>query len=97
MTPKQKWELSYLVNVSRVTFFLYDFEAGISIHHHFFLWRVGDTPVTEIADYWEKRLKENLFDTALEVIHHNEVAEIYQSYNNPERIRILKKYLTDMR
>jgi len=96
MTPqqiKQKWTFSYLVNVSTVTFFLHDFKTGINMHHHFFLWRVGDTPVTEITDYWKKRLNENLFDAALEIINHNETGEIYQAYNDPKRIKILKKYL----
>jgi hypothetical protein len=90
---KQNWTFSYLVNVSTVTFFLHDLETGINIHHHFFLWRVGDTPVTEITDYWKKRLNDNLFDTALEIINHNEAGEIYQAYNDPKRIKILKKYL----
>jgi hypothetical protein len=96
MTPKQikqKRTFTYLVNVSQVTFFLYDIETGINIHHHFFLWRVGDTPVTEITDYWKKRLNDNLFDTALEIINHNEADEIYQAYNDPKRIKIIKKYL----
>jgi hypothetical protein len=90
---KQKRELSYMVNVSRVTFYLDDFETGINIHHHFFLWRVGDTPVSGIADYWEKRLKDNLFAAALEIINHNETGEIYQTYNDPKRIKMLKQYL----
>jgi hypothetical protein len=96
MTPqqiKQKETFTYLVNVSTVTFFLHDLETGINIHHHFFLWRVGDTPVTEITDYWKKRLNKNLFNTALEIINHNEAGEIYQAYNDPKRIRILKQYL----
>jgi hypothetical protein len=96
MTPqqiKQKETFTYLVNVSTVTFFLDDFKTGINMHHHFFLWRVGDTPVTEITDYWKKRLNDNLFDAALEIINHNEAGEIYQAYNDPKRIKILKKYL----
>ena len=98
MTPqqiKQKWTFTYLVNVSTVTFFHHDFKTGINIHHHFFLWRVGDTPVTEITDYWKKRLNDNLFNTALEIINHNETSEIYKSYNNLERIKILKRYLVN--
>jgi hypothetical protein len=93
MTTKCTWTLTYLVNVSRVTFYLHDLNAGINIHHHFFLWRVGDTPVTAIADYWKKKLKQDLCAAALEIINHNETDDIYQTYNDPKLIKILKQYL----